>query len=134
MIETREWGQKNTLTEPYKFHSLVPILLSIPLPSNGGHTRSLHHSLGETPRLPCQSGIPLQPCIGLDPRPVSALGTLTLGFLIHGQNVYCLKPAITNSNPLWAALRASGVTHLYDLPSLPAKITESQLTLAKPNT
>jgi hypothetical protein len=81
-----------------------------------------------------QSGIPLQPCIGLDPRPINKLGTLILGFLIHGQNVYCLKPAITESNPLWSALRASGVTHLYDLPSLPAKITDAQLVLAKPKT
>jgi hypothetical protein len=80
-----------------------------------------------------QSGIPLQPCIGLDPRPVTKLGTLVLGFLIHGQNVYCLKPAITESNPLWTALRASAVTHLYDLPSLPAKITDAQFVLAKPN-
>jgi hypothetical protein len=81
-----------------------------------------------------QSRIPLQPCIGLDPRPITKLGTLILGFLIHGQNVYCLKPAITESNPLWTALRSSGVTQLHDLPSIPAKITESQLTLAKPNT
>ena len=79
------------------------------------------------------SGIPLQPCIGLDPRPLNALGILTLGFLIHGQDVYCLKPAITESNPLWSALRASGVTHLCDLPSIPAKITDAQLVLAKPN-
>lgn len=98
-----------------------------------GFTAMVTRFIQELQHQSKQTGMPLQPCIGLDPRPVSALGTLTLGFLIHGQNVYCLKPAVTESNPLWTALRASGVTHLYDLPSLPAKITEAQFTLAKPN-
>lgn len=99
-----------------------------------GFTVMMTHFIRELQHQSKQSGIPLQPCIGLDPRPLNSLGILTLGFLIYGRDVYCLKPAITESNPLWSALRASGVTHLYDLPSLPAKITESQLTLAKPNT
>lgn len=98
-----------------------------------GFTAMMTHFIRELQTSSKQSGIPLQPCIGLDPRPITKIGTLILSFLIHGQNVYCLKPAITESNPLWSALRASGVTHLYDLPSLPAKITDAQFVLAKPH-
>jgi|GEM_PF-6035704 len=77
-------------------------------------------------------GMKLQPCIGLEARPVSVTGTLIFGFLVHGQEVYCLKPGVSDKDPAWTALRSSGIDRIFDLPSIPARITMDQLGIAKP--
>lgn len=64
------------------------------------------------------------PTIGLDIRPRSKLGTLGFGFLIHGQDIYCLKTQIDENDPVFPALRSTGITDIYHLPSVPLEIPE----------
>jgi len=77
-------------------------------------------------------GITLQPCLGLDARPRSALESLGMQFLIHGSELYCLKTAVSENNPIWTALRATGIDRVIHLPSLPAEVAPDQLAIAKP--
>jgi len=88
--------------------------------------RSLRQSSAAT-------GLPLPPPVGLNIRYRRQLGYLELGFMLVGSNVVCLKTKIATRNDLtWTALRETGITTVYHVPSLPAAIEEAQLPLAKP--
>ncbi|MEQ1934768.1 MAG: hypothetical protein ABL962_12985 [Fimbriimonadaceae bacterium] len=97
-----------------------------------GFTTMFNRFIEELQQSSKESGIKLQPCIGLEARPISVAGTLIFGFLVHGQDVYCLKPGVSDKDPAWTALRSSGIDRIFDLPSIPARITDEQLGIAKP--
>lgn len=86
-------------------------------------------SLQESARV---TQIDLFDCIGLDVRPRSHLNTLGFGFMVIGRNILCLKTNISEKDPIWTLLRASGVTEVYHLPSIPAGISEKDLSVTKP--
>ncbi len=77
-------------------------------------------------------GISLYQPIGLDVRPRLHLGSIGFGFMLVGPRIICLKTVISEKDPAWTALRASGVTEVYHVPSLPSAIDEDQLPIAKP--
>jgi hypothetical protein len=79
-----------------------------------------------------EMGISLFDCIGLDVRPRSHLNTLGFGFMVIGGDVLCLKTIVSENDPVWTVLRASGVTEVYHVPSIPAGISEKDLSVAKP--
>jgi hypothetical protein len=87
--------------------------------------KSLQHISRET-------GFDLFDCIGLDVRPRSHLNTLGFGFMTIGRNILCLKTNISENDPVWTILRATGVTEVYHLPSIPVGISESNLPVTKP--
>jgi hypothetical protein len=73
------------------------------------------------------SSITLQQPIGLDLRPRSALGTLGFGFLVHGALIYCLKTQVRENDPIWTAIRSTGIDDIIHLPSVPAEIRPDEL-------
>ncbi|MGE9291035.1 MAG: hypothetical protein ACQKBT_08600 [Puniceicoccales bacterium] len=79
-----------------------------------------------------ESGITLQQSLGLDSRPRSALDSLGMQFLIHGSELYCLKTQRSEQDPIWTAIRSTGIDRITYLPSLPAEIRPDQLAIAKP--
>ncbi len=87
-----------------------------------GFTTQFTHFIRALQKSSRESKISLPPCIGLDHRPRSALGSLEMQFLIHGPDIYCLKTNITETDPLWTALRATGIDRLIHLPSTPTEI------------
>jgi hypothetical protein len=66
-----------------------------------------------------ESGVPLFAAIDMDHRPRSALGTLLFSFLVHGQDLYCLKISPPMRDPTWAWLKSVGISTVYALPSVP---------------
>ncbi len=88
--------------------------------------RALQHSSRE-------SGISLCTCIGLDVRPRSHLETLGFGFMVIEGTIVCLKTHVSENDPVWTILRATGITELYHVPSIPAGIDEADLAVAKPS-
>lgn len=78
------------------------------------------------------SGILLDQFIGLDIRPRTHLEALGFGFMVVGPHVVCLKTKVVEQDPVWAALRSTGISEVYHLPSVPAGITEADLAIAKP--
>lgn len=97
-----------------------------------GFSTMLKHFVESLKTSSAESGITLQPCIGLDYRPRSALDSIGLHFLIHGSELYTLKKQISEVDPVWTALRSTGIDVIYHLPSVPAEITEEQLSISKP--
>ena len=83
-----------------------------------GFIRTLHQSSDET-------GIPLYQTIGLDIRPRSHFSALGFGFMVVGSNVVCLKTRVVEQDPVWAVLRATGISEVFHAPSVPAGIEES---------
>lgn len=76
--------------------------------------------------------IPLIPPTGLDVRYCSDLGYLNFGFMLVGPQVVCLKRTLPpETDPVWALLRGTGISTVFHLPSIPAKIAEAQLPLAR---
>jgi hypothetical protein len=71
-------------------------------------------------------------CLGLDYRPRSALEQLGFQFLVRGSEVFCLKTKISEQDPIWTAIRSTGIDRMYHLPSVPAEIAQEQLSIAKP--
>ena len=86
-------------------------------------------ALGESSR---DTGIPLFRHIGLDVRPRLHLGSIGSGFMVVGPHVVCLKTRVSGQDGSWTALRATGISEVFHMPSVPAGITESQLHIAKP--
>ena len=78
-----------------------------------------------------ETNISLCTCIGLDVRPRSHLNTLGFGFMVIGNNIICLKTKVSEKDPVWTILRATGVTEVYHVPSIPAGISEADLAVAK---
>jgi hypothetical protein len=97
-----------------------------------GFTTMFSHFVKELQRSSDESGITLQPCLGLDYRPRSALEQLGFQFLIHGSGFFCLKTKISEQDPIWTAIRSTGIHRMYHLPSVPAEIAQEQLSIAKP--
>lgn len=97
-----------------------------------GFGTMLTHFIRALKTASADSGITLQPCIGLEHRPRSLLGSLAFGFLVHGREIYCLKTRISVKDPVWTVLSASGISELWFLPSVPVEIPEGQGPLAKP--
>ena len=77
------------------------------------------------------SGIPVNPAIGFDIRPRTHLEALGLGFMVVGAQVICLKTQVVEKDPVWTALRSTGISEVYHLPSVPAGIAEPDLAIAK---
>ena len=78
-----------------------------------------------------ETNISLCTCIGLDVRPRSHLNTLGFGFMVIGNNIICLKTKVSERDPVWTILRATGVTEVYHVPSVPAGISEADWAVAK---
>jgi hypothetical protein len=97
-----------------------------------GFTTMLTGSIRAIQAASRSSGINLQQPIGLDRRPRSALGTLGFGFLVHGALIYCLKTQVREDDPVWTAIRSTGIEHVIHLPSVPAEIRPHELSIAKP--
>lgn len=79
-----------------------------------------------------ESGIPVDPAIGFDIRPRTHLEALGFGFMVVGPRVVCLKTQVVEQDPIWRALRSTGISEVYHLPSVPAGISEPDLAIAKP--
>jgi hypothetical protein len=97
-----------------------------------GFTTMLSGSIRAIQAASKSSGITLQQPIGLDLRPRSALESLGLGFLVHGTLIYCLKKQVSEHDPVWTALRSTGIEDVVHLPSVPAEIASDELSMAKP--
>ncbi|MBX3295460.1 MAG: hypothetical protein KF762_07090 [Acidobacteria bacterium] len=78
------------------------------------------------------SGISLDQFIGLDVRPRTHLEALGFGFMVVGSHMVCLKTQVVEQDPVWTALRSTGISEVYHLPSVPAGITEADLAIAEP--
>lgn len=78
-----------------------------------------------------KTGLPIRPHIGLEVRSRLQLENLGFGFLVVGPHVVCLKTHISDPDPLWEALRRTGITEVYHLPSIPIAIKEDQVPDAK---
>ena len=70
--------------------------------------------------------------IGFDIRPRTHLEALGFGFMVVGPNVVCLKTKVVEQDPIWSALRSTGISEVYHFPSVPAGIAEADLAIAKP--
>lgn len=79
------------------------------------------------------TGITLPTIIGLDVRYRLQLGLLGFGFMLVGPHVICLKTVVSEQDPIWTTLRATGVSEVFHIPSVPAAIEEDDLNTAKPN-
>jgi hypothetical protein len=51
--------------------------------------------------------------------------------MVIGNNIICLKTKVSERDPVWTILRATGVTEVYHVPSIPAGISEADLAVAK---
>ena len=71
-----------------------------------------------------ETGIFLFTAIDMDHRPRSALGSLLFSFLIHGQDLYCLKIRSAQRDPTWAWLKSVGIPTVYTLPSVPLEVPD----------
>lgn len=71
--------------------------------------------------------------IGLDVRYRSHLGTLFFGFLIVGPHIVCIKTDVSEKDFTWTALRTTGVTEVFHVPSIPIAIREEDLQITKPS-
>jgi hypothetical protein len=71
-----------------------------------------------------ETGIPLFTAIDMDHRPRSALGALLFSFLVHGQDLYCLKIKPPKRDPTWVWLKSVGISTVYALPSVPLAIED----------
>lgn len=71
-----------------------------------------------------ETGIPLFQAIDMDHRPRSALDSLMFSFLIQGQDVYSLKIRPNPKDPVWQWLRSTGISQVYDLPSVPFEVRD----------
>lgn len=79
------------------------------------------------------TGFPLQsPIIGMDIRKRLQLGSIILGFLVHGPHLFCLRTRLDETDLAWEILSGSGVTEFYHLPSTPFAIDPDKLKIAKP--
>jgi hypothetical protein len=76
-----------------------------------------------------EMGISLYQC--LDPRLRSALGTVGFGFMVIESSILCLKTKVSSQDPTWTILRATEISEVYHLPSLPNGIREADLAISK---
>lgn len=110
-------------------------------PAEGGYDRPFGHGFTimmttfiRTLQQSSQDiGIFLFQAIGLDVRPRSALGSLGFGFMVVGPHVVCLKTVVSEQDPVWTFLRATGISEVFHMPSVPAGIAKSILPTAKPD-
>lgn len=79
-----------------------------------------------------ETGITLQPTIGLDVRRRTQLGTLAFGFMLVGPHIVCLKTVVSEEDPAWTILRGSGIEEVFHLPSIPITIQPEDLRVSKP--
>jgi hypothetical protein len=77
-------------------------------------------------------GIPLQQIIGFESRPRLQLGSLGFGFMTVDAHLVCLKTVISEADPVWGLMRATGVADVLHLPSVPAAIEDREAPAAKP--
>lgn len=98
-----------------------------------GFTTMFTHFFREFKKSSEETGLPYQQVIDLDARPRSALESIVFQFMILGSKVFTLRKTLSEEDPMWTAVRASGIEQLYHLPSLPGQITENQLEAAKGN-
>jgi hypothetical protein len=91
---------------------------------------SFIRALQESSRV---TGITLSRPIGLDVRYRLQLGTLDFGFMVVGPHVVCLKTIVSKCDPTWTAIRDTGISEVFHVPSVPAAITKADLQTAKPN-
>jgi len=90
---------------------------------------SFIHALQQSSRA---TGISLAQPIGLDVRNRLQLGSLSFGFMVVGPHIVCLKTHVApDRDPTWTVLRITGVTEVFHIPSIPAGISEDQLSIAK---
>jgi len=71
-----------------------------------------------------ETGTFLFTAIDMDHRPRSALGSLLFSFLVHGEDLYCLKIRPPERDPTWVWLKSVGISTVYALPSVPLGIEE----------
>jgi hypothetical protein len=62
-------------------------------------------------------------------RPRLHLGRLGFGFMVNGPDVVCLKMRISEQDLTWAALRSTGISKVFHIPSAPAAVGESDCRL-----
>tara|TARA_R110002096_G_scaffold364019_2_gene557093 strand:+ start:482 stop:1219 length:738 start_codon:yes stop_codon:yes gene_type:complete len=79
-----------------------------------------------------ETGLMMQPTIGLDYRSRTALETIGLSFLVQGRDLFALKTVVSEKDPSWAVIRSMGIKKVYHLPSVPMEIEEEELKIAKP--
>ncbi len=96
-----------------------------------GFTTMFSHFIRELKGSASETGLPLQPCIGLEIRPRSELEIIGFQFLVHGSEIYFLKPNVSEKDPIWAAIRSTGIESVYHLPSVPGEISGDDLAKAK---
>lgn len=77
------------------------------------------------------TGITLSRRVGLDVRYRLELGSLGTAFLLVGSQIACLKTVVSEQDPVWTVLRATGISEAFHVPSLPAAIGEDELSVAK---
>jgi len=80
-----------------------------------------------------ETGITLQPTIGLDVRRRMQLGSLAFGFMLVGPHIICLKTVVSEDDPAWTILRGTGIEEVYHLPSIPITIQPEDLRVSKPS-
>jgi hypothetical protein len=81
-----------------------------------------------------ETGITLYTSIGLEVRSCLRLGSFAFGFMVVGPHVICLKTVVSEKDPAWTTLRATGISEVFHMPSIATAITEDKLRIAKPNT
>lgn len=79
------------------------------------------------------TGITLSTVIGLEVRYRHQLGSLGFGFMLVGPHVICLKTVVSEQDPTWTTLRATGISEVFHIPSTQAAIKKDELNTAKPN-
>lgn len=99
-----------------------------------GFTKMMTSFIAALGESSARTGSRVPPILGLEVRTRTQIGTLLFGFLVLGPHVVCLKTQIDETDPVWEALRSTGITGVYHLPSVPLCIREDQLPAAKPLT
>jgi hypothetical protein len=64
-------------------------------------------------------GVTLPRCIARDVRDCTSLEHLAFDFLVLDQEVFCLRSKLSERDPVWALLRATGIDTLIHMPSWP---------------
>ncbi len=76
------------------------------------------------------TNIPLSLTIGLDVRTYLQLGSCYFGYMLMGTHVICTNTLISEEDPTWSALRYTGITEVFYIPSVAVAKLNNEL----PNT
>jgi hypothetical protein len=96
-----------------------------------GFTKMMLSFSGALTQSSRDTGLKLQQVIGVDIRKRLQLGSLWFGFMAVGVRIVCLKPTISEGDPIWRALRSTGVSAVFHLPSITIAIKDDDLPQAK---